>query len=197
MLDFNGGLPGPEVRMRQQTARITLDNRLEGALVHWHGLRVPNRMDGSVLTQDVVIPGDRMFNSASRMPARIGITALPAYDQVSRDLFGASSSSKMRRLSTMTSLFSSSMSCWISQTYDEAFNQPRGRIGNTVTALVFNGTGKTTRRPSATASHKSLYRLGVPCRPDGLIGKIVALDGMPLAHLTLEPILLLRGKEPM
>lgn len=48
MLGFNGGLPGPEVRMRQgQTARITLDNRLEeGALVHWHGLRVPNRMDG-------------------------------------------------------------------------------------------------------------------------------------------------------
>ena len=61
MLGFNGGLPGPEVRMRQgQTARITLDNRLEeGALVHWHGLRVPNRMDGvNVLTQDVVIPGD-------------------------------------------------------------------------------------------------------------------------------------------
>lgn len=57
MLGVNGRIPGPEIRARQ--GDIRLENGLdEGVLVHWHGLRVPNRMDGvNVLTQDIVVPG--------------------------------------------------------------------------------------------------------------------------------------------
>jgi FtsP/CotA-like multicopper oxidase with cupredoxin domain len=58
---YGGSVPGPEIRVRQgQSLRITVDNRLdEETTVHWHGLRVPNAMDGvPQLTQRPIGPGE-------------------------------------------------------------------------------------------------------------------------------------------
>ncbi|BBX17548.1 copper oxidase [Mycolicibacterium duvalii] len=57
---WNGRLPAEEIRLtRGQTLQITLTNNLpEPSTVHWHGLAVPNAMDGvPVLTQQPVEPG--------------------------------------------------------------------------------------------------------------------------------------------
>ena len=57
---YNGIVPGPEIRCRQgETLRVTVENRLgEGTTVHWHGVRVPNAMDGvPELTQAPIAPG--------------------------------------------------------------------------------------------------------------------------------------------
>ncbi|HEY5701237.1 MAG TPA: multicopper oxidase domain-containing protein, partial [Gammaproteobacteria bacterium] len=57
---YNGGVPGPELRLRVgQQLRIQLDNRLaHPTTLHWHGMRVPNGMDGVPdLTQPPVPPG--------------------------------------------------------------------------------------------------------------------------------------------
>jgi FtsP/CotA-like multicopper oxidase with cupredoxin domain len=45
---YDGRVPGPEIRVRQgDQLRIAVTNRLaEETIVHWHGLRVPNAMDG-------------------------------------------------------------------------------------------------------------------------------------------------------
>uniref|UniRef100_UPI0018C94482 multicopper oxidase domain-containing protein n=1 Tax=Azospirillum brasilense TaxID=192 RepID=UPI0018C94482 len=45
---YDGRIPGPELRFRQgDTARIAFANALpEPTTIHWHGLRVPNAMDG-------------------------------------------------------------------------------------------------------------------------------------------------------
>src|SRR4051812_36138066 len=45
---YNGRVPGPEIRVRQgDRLRIAVTNRLAGeTTVHWHGVRVPNAMDG-------------------------------------------------------------------------------------------------------------------------------------------------------
>ncbi len=45
---YNGAVPGPEIRVRQgERLRITVENALaEETTVHWHGLRLPNAMDG-------------------------------------------------------------------------------------------------------------------------------------------------------
>ncbi|MEQ8441295.1 MAG: multicopper oxidase family protein [Alphaproteobacteria bacterium] len=45
---YNGTIPGPEMRVRQgERLRVTVENALaEETTVHWHGLRVPNAMDG-------------------------------------------------------------------------------------------------------------------------------------------------------
>ncbi|WP_417695011.1 multicopper oxidase family protein [Roseibium sp.] len=61
MMSFaDGGLP-PVIRLQQGvTARIDVVNKLkEASIVHWHGLRVPNGMDGvPYLTQRPIEAGD-------------------------------------------------------------------------------------------------------------------------------------------
>src|SRR3990170_4334932 len=45
---YDGAVPGPELRFRQgERLRVELENLLPGdTTVHWHGVRVPNGMDG-------------------------------------------------------------------------------------------------------------------------------------------------------
>jgi FtsP/CotA-like multicopper oxidase with cupredoxin domain len=45
---YDGRVPGPELRVKQgDRLRVAVTNRLpEGTTVHWHGVRVPNAMDG-------------------------------------------------------------------------------------------------------------------------------------------------------
>lgn len=57
---YDGGVPGPEIRARQgETVRRTLLNSLpQPTAIHWHGMRVPNNMDGVPgLTQKAVQTG--------------------------------------------------------------------------------------------------------------------------------------------
>jgi FtsP/CotA-like multicopper oxidase with cupredoxin domain len=59
---YNGTIPGPAVRLRQGTPfRATVENRLtENTTVHWHGIRLPNAMDGVPgLTQKSISAGER------------------------------------------------------------------------------------------------------------------------------------------
>ena len=59
---YNGTVPGPVLRVRQaDRLRVVVENRLEeGSTVHWHGVRVPNAMDGvPVITQPLIEPGGR------------------------------------------------------------------------------------------------------------------------------------------
>ena len=57
---YGGSVPGPEIRVRQgDRLRVVLDNGLgEDTTIHWHGLRLPNGMDGVPdVTQSPVRPG--------------------------------------------------------------------------------------------------------------------------------------------
>ena len=54
-------MPGPEIRVRQgERLRVAVRNGLtEETTVHWHGLRVPNDMDGVPhLTQKPIAPDE-------------------------------------------------------------------------------------------------------------------------------------------
>jgi FtsP/CotA-like multicopper oxidase with cupredoxin domain len=58
---YDGTVPGPELRVRQgQPVRITVANKLdEDTTVHWHGIRLPNAMDGVPgLTQKPIRPDE-------------------------------------------------------------------------------------------------------------------------------------------
>lgn len=58
---YGGTVPGTEIRARQGgRLRVAVENRLdEPTTVHWHGLRVPNEMDGVPgLTQPAIQPGE-------------------------------------------------------------------------------------------------------------------------------------------
>ncbi|QRM34698.1 multicopper oxidase family protein [Microvirga sp. VF16] len=58
---YHGQVPGPEIRVRQgERVRVLIENRLpEETTVHWHGVRVPNPMDGvPQLTQPPIGVGE-------------------------------------------------------------------------------------------------------------------------------------------
>jgi FtsP/CotA-like multicopper oxidase with cupredoxin domain len=60
MYTYNGSLPGPIIQAQVgQTVIIHFQNDLpEPTTVHWHGLRIPDKMDGTPRVQDPVEPGE-------------------------------------------------------------------------------------------------------------------------------------------
>ena len=61
MLAYNGSIPGPTLKV-QQGAEVTVHVENQGdtdATVHWHGLRLENRYDGTHETQAPILVGDR------------------------------------------------------------------------------------------------------------------------------------------
>lgn len=91
---YNGTVPGPEIRVRQgERLRIVAENGLdEPTTVHWHGMRVPNAMDGVPgVTQDAIAPGDRFVYEFDAVDAGT-FWYHPhqrSFEQVARGLSGA------------------------------------------------------------------------------------------------------------
>lgn len=57
---YDGAFPGPEIRVREgDLLRVVVQNDLpEATTVHWHGIPLPNRMDGVPgVTQEPIAPG--------------------------------------------------------------------------------------------------------------------------------------------
>lgn len=205
MLSFNGGVPGAELRFRQgDMAQIRLENRLnDGVLVHWHGLHVPNRMDGvNVLTQDVVIPGESFDY---RFEVRDAGTYwyhshYLSYEQVSRGLFGAFIVEERDPPAVDHDITAQLFDLLLDADgrYDDSFDPARfateGRLGKIKTAILSRDTvqhGDRLRLRIINPSIDRIYRLSVA----GLDGQIVALDGMPLeAPQALGPMVLAPGQ---
>ncbi len=61
-ITVNGSTPGPMIRAREgDLVEVTLvnDNLADGTTLHWHGVDVPNAVDGVAgVTQDAVMPGE-------------------------------------------------------------------------------------------------------------------------------------------
>jgi FtsP/CotA-like multicopper oxidase with cupredoxin domain len=71
-LAYNGQIPGPEIRLKEgERIRIVLQNRLtEPTTIHWHGVDVPNAMDGVPgITQEPVQPGETFSYELEARPA--------------------------------------------------------------------------------------------------------------------------------
>ena len=91
---FNGSVPGPVLRYRKgEQVRILVSNGLSvDTAVHWHGLRVPNAMDGvPMVTQEPIKPGGTMLYE---YPLRDSGTFWyhphqSSFEQVPRGLYGA------------------------------------------------------------------------------------------------------------
>jgi FtsP/CotA-like multicopper oxidase with cupredoxin domain len=60
---FNGTIPGPTFRLKVgDTVIVHLVNHLKvGTGIHWHGIELPNEMDGTPFTQDYVPPGGKFI----------------------------------------------------------------------------------------------------------------------------------------
>ena len=60
-LAFNNCMPGPLIMAeRGNILRVVFDNALEEeTTIHWHGLRLPNSMDGTTAVQNPIKPGEQ------------------------------------------------------------------------------------------------------------------------------------------
>jgi Multicopper oxidase len=91
-LSYDGSVPGPTLRIKRgEELRIRLFNGLaDPTSIHWHGVRLPNAMDGvPMLTQPAVMPnssfdyrfrcpdaGTFWYHSQSSTRSTMGYTAL-------------------------------------------------------------------------------------------------------------------------
>jgi FtsP/CotA-like multicopper oxidase with cupredoxin domain len=91
---FNLQVPGPVLRFPQgEEATMLVRNRLpQATTVHWHGIRVPNEMDGVPNVTQVAIPPDTDFTYKFRLPDSGTYWYHPhqsSFEQVPRGLYGA------------------------------------------------------------------------------------------------------------
>jgi FtsP/CotA-like multicopper oxidase with cupredoxin domain len=91
----NGTSPGPELRVRQgQLVQVTLVNEsvTDGATLHWHGVDVPNAVDGVAgVTQDAVpVGGSHVYRFVAEDAGTYWYHSHQlSHEQVERGLFGA------------------------------------------------------------------------------------------------------------
>jgi FtsP/CotA-like multicopper oxidase with cupredoxin domain len=91
-LTFNGKVPGPEIRVREgEIIRVVLKNYLsEGTTIHWHGIPVPNAMDGVPgVTQEAVMPGESFVYEFEAKPSGSYIYHSHFHYQLDQGLYGA------------------------------------------------------------------------------------------------------------
>lgn len=90
---YNGQIPGPPIRISHgQSLDVTVNNLLEvPTSVHWHGIRLPNAMDGVAgLTQAAINPGQSFRYQFS--PPDSGTywyhSHVNAHEQIGRGMYG-------------------------------------------------------------------------------------------------------------
>lgn len=69
---YNGTVPGPMIRVTEgDQVRVVVRNELpHPTTIHWHGVEVPNAMDGAPgVTQDPILPGETFTYEFTAKPA--------------------------------------------------------------------------------------------------------------------------------
>jgi FtsP/CotA-like multicopper oxidase with cupredoxin domain len=191
---YDGAVPGPEFRVRQgERLQVVVENRLaEETTVHWHGLRVPNAMDGVPhLTQRPVAPGET-FAYAFDLPDAGTYWYHPhqrSFEQVGRGLYGPLIVEERepiqvdRDVTWMIDDWRLLGDAQISDDFGGFMDAShQGRIGNTVTV---NGripdtfavrAGERVRLRLINAANARIFGLAF----QGHVPMVIALDGQPV-----------------
>jgi FtsP/CotA-like multicopper oxidase with cupredoxin domain len=191
---YGGTVPGPEIRVRQgDPLRIAVENALnEETTVHWHGLRVPNAMDGVPhLTQAPIAPGETFTYEFDAVDAGT-FWYHPhqrSFEQVGRGLYGALIVEEAnpprvdRELVWVLDDWRLTQDAAISDDFGGFHDMSHaGRLGNTVT---INGrvpdalpvrAGERIRLRLINAANARIFALDF----GDLAPQVIALDGQPV-----------------
>lgn len=191
---YGGSVPGPELRVTQgDRVRVNVTNRLAvPTTVHWHGVRLPNAMDGVPhLTQHPIAPGQRFtyefdahdagtywyhshFQSAEQLERGLhGVLVVEEPDAVPVD----------RDLTWVLDDWRITPAGALSEHFDNAHDMSHaGRIGNVITV-----NGSSQERFALRAGERLRLRLvnAANARIFGLQFRghrplVIALDGHPV-----------------
>jgi FtsP/CotA-like multicopper oxidase with cupredoxin domain len=193
VMAYDGKIPGPTLRVRQgEKVRFIVDNQLgQETTVHWHGIRLPNAMDGVPgLTQSPIEPGKSFVyeftppdagtfwyhphaNSLQQLGRGLaGVLIVEELNPppVDREILWVLSDWRLTTDAQIASGFGNSMEAAMS-----------GRIGNTVTlngSAPRNEKVRRGERIRLRIINTSLARI-MALRFDGHRPVVVAIDGQP------------------
>jgi FtsP/CotA-like multicopper oxidase with cupredoxin domain len=192
---YNGRLPGPELRVPQGgRLSVAVENGLDqGTTVHWHGLRLPNAMDGvGHLTQPPIAPGET-FTYAFDAPDAGTYWYHPhlrSYEQLARGLYGALivEEPEPPRVDRELTLILDDWRLTREAQLAGGFGAPHdmthaGRLGNTVTVQgritdkLEVRAGERLRLRLVNAANARIFSLDF----EGHTPIVIALDGQPVA----------------
>jgi len=191
---YGDAVPGPEIRVRQgDRLRIAVENALdEDTTVHWHGLRVPNAMDGVPhLTQAPITPGETFTYAFDAVDAGT-FWYHPhqhSFEQVGRGLYGALIIEEAnpprvdREMVWVLDDWRLTQDAGIAEDFGGFHDMSHGgRLGNTVT---INGrvpdavpvrAGERVRLRLINAANARIFALDF----GDLAPQVIALDGQPV-----------------
>lgn len=191
---YNGERPGQTIRIKHgQKLRVNFKNNLdEATTIHWHGVRVPNEMDGvPYVTQNPVEPGDTFVYEFT--PKDAGTFWFHPHknssEQVERGLYGVLIVENPKVASSFSQDVSWVLDDWLirdGKLY-ERFNTPHdlmhdGRWGNTPTV-----NGETDARLDVNPGERIRLRLtnaanGRVFKPNfgNIPVRVLAVDGVPV-----------------
>ena len=191
---YGGTVPGPEIRIQQgDRLCIEVENaRDEETTVHWHGMRVPNTMDGVPhLTQTPIAPGGRFTYEFDAVDAGT-FWYHPhqrSFEQVGRGLYGALIVEEAepprvdRDLTWILDDWRLTEEAEIAGDFGGFMDKSHaGRLGNTVTingqvpeALAVR-SGERIRLRLINAANARIFALDF----GALTPQVIALDGQPV-----------------
>tara|TARA_R110000751_G_scaffold43895_8_gene100922 strand:- start:7221 stop:8657 length:1437 start_codon:yes stop_codon:yes gene_type:complete len=204
---YNGVVPGPEIRVKQgERLRVIVENALdEETTVHWHGVRVPNAMDGVPhLTQSPIAPGDsftyefdavdagtfwyhphqRSFEQVDRGLQGALVVEEPNPPRVDRDIVWVLDDWRLTSAAKISDDF---------QNFHDISHA--GRLGNTVTIngrvpdLFPMRSGERMRLRIINAANARIFALDFEDHEP----RVIALDGQPVAPHSPEGGLVVLG----
>ncbi|MDO8942013.1 MAG: multicopper oxidase family protein [Desulfobacterales bacterium] len=192
---YGGSVPGPQLRVRQgDRVRVHVTNQLGvPTTVHWHGVRLPNAMDGVPhLTQPPIEPGERFVYEFDALDAGTYWyhSHFQSSEQLDRGLYGTLIVEERQPLPVHRDVtwvlddWRITASGQISETFGNTHDMAHaGRIGNTVTV---NGSvqdqfpvraGERIRLRLVNAANARIFAL----RFQGHRPLVVAIDGQPVS----------------
>ncbi|MEM7259477.1 MAG: multicopper oxidase family protein [Pseudomonadota bacterium] len=191
---YNGQVPGQALRLtRGDQLNVVVTNQLkEATAVHWHGIRLPNAMDGVAgLTQQPIAPGESFTYEFT--PPDAGTywyhSHLNAHEQIGRGLYGPLIIEEPnppvvdRDLVWMIDDWRLKDDASISNDFDNGHDKSHaGRIGNVPTVngrfrdVVKVRTGERLRLRLINASNARNFALSFPDHQP----TIIAIDGQPV-----------------
>lgn len=179
---YNNQVPGPEIRVEVgDKVRIVLTNELPVSTnIHFHGIRVPNSMDGvNPYTQGVVTPGSTFVYEFEALEPAVGIYH-PHHDaqvQIPDGMFGAFMVGTMPIPDAMIAKGFTKVDQEITMVLNDA-----GAIGLSLNGKSFPATQPYSMRVGEVmmVHYQNEGLQGHPMHLHQPVGWIVAKDGVPL-----------------
>lgn len=179
---YNGTVPAPSIHVEVgDMVRVILKNELPTpTVIHWHGIRVPNAMDGvPPFTQDAVIPGEEFVYEFEALEPAVGI--YHSHNGASQVLDGLFGTFTIGQMQTPEVLLDQGFAAEPDQTIEMTLNDA-GVIGLSLNGKSFPATEaySGTVGDTVMVHYQNEGLMAHPMHLHQPLGWIIAKDGKEL-----------------